>query len=382
MLTLGAQAPAQQPELSKPLHGMPLRESPTLVDPDNKLRNLVSRILSQYGLKLDDGQWVIGYVDDRTPIPNADSGIDSEGKRYIRFNKSFMERLSQAPDGNWLVYAIAAHEIGHHLGNHSLRPFFPRQLQEREADYQTGFVLARLGAGYKETTSLVRWVPMGPSLATDDYPPRSQRLCEIGRGWRDGARKNLFQIDAAEDKVRRAVLCTGQEPDPKRFALRVGHDIYGHDIKLEDADTHGVRGLDLAGCAMLCERLHNCKAFSFDRWFGICFPKDEIVASIVDPPSVIGVKSPQALPPPNTTAKTRMLLADKRRFYDTPIAAPTPSASVADCRQQCRNHERCYVYTFLVAQKQCLMYDETAKEGPYIHETALTGYKQQEQRTD
>ena len=290
-----------------------------------------------------------------------------------------MERLSQERDSKWLVYAIAAHEIGHHLGNHDLRLFFPRQLKEREADYQTGFVLARLGAGYQETTAILRWLP---GLKATDYPSRSQRLCELGRGWRDGANKHVFRIDAAEEKVRTAVLCTGKEPDPERFALRESQDIYGHDIKLEDKDTHGVRGLDLAGCAMLCEQLPNCKAFSFDRWFGIRFPKDEIVASIVDPPSVIGVKSPGALPPLNTTAKTRMLRAYKRRFHDTPIAAPTKSASVVDCRQQCRNHERCYVYTFLIARKQCLMYDETAKEGPYIDETALTGNKQQEQRTN
>ena len=43
LLTLGAQAPAQQPELGKPFHGMPLPELPPLVDTDTKARNLVNR---------------------------------------------------------------------------------------------------------------------------------------------------------------------------------------------------------------------------------------------------------------------------------------------------------------------------------------------------
>ena len=262
--------------------------------------------------------------------------------------------------------------MSHHLGNHVLRPLFSRssrQLAEREADYHTGFVLGRMSATYGKTTDVIRWLPGKDA----DYPTREQRLCELGRGWRDAQKLiDLFATDP--EKKAGPVLCDGKAPDPARFSLRANHDIYGHDI-LFDGKAY-VEGLDLAACSMLCDNNPNCKGFSFDRWRGLCYLKDEIAHSIIDPPSVIGAKLPVGLLPPNPDRKTIMHSTGNKRFHDSPIDAPSAASSARDCQAQCKNNERCFVYTFFVGQNSCLMYDTT--EGPYYDETALSGFKQQE----
>jgi hypothetical protein len=366
-----AQQPSQQPELGKPYHSLP-PPGALRVDTDNKARDLVALILSQYGLKLDDDQWKIWIdITQGNDTPDAMAGF-SGGKRWIVFNEAFMERLSRGRHGNWHIYAIAAHEVSHHLGNHVLRRFLPRQLAEREADYHAGFVLGRMGASYGQTTGVVRWLPGGGQVT--DYPPRSQRLCELGRGWRDGKGLDPLSTVTADGKSVLALLCTGQKPDSTRFIWRENHDSYGHDILFDGKP--GIPGLDLASCALLCDNTPNCKGFSFDRWFGWCYLKDEITDSIVDPPSVMGVKRPKGLPPRNATAEIKMIDGGNKRFRDTPIAE-TSLKSVGDCKRQCRTHKRCFVYTFLVAQERCLMFETT--EGPYIDDGAVSGFKQQEQ---
>jgi hypothetical protein len=353
--------------LGKPYHDMPPSASLRL-DTDNKARDLVSLVLKQYGLKLDDDQWTIWIDEKGSETPNAAAGFfRSSGKRWIAFNAAFMARLSEARNGDWIIYAIAAHEVSHHLGNHFLRPSLMqtkrgRQFVEREADYHAGFVLGRMGADYKPTVEVVRWLPSGGEET--DYPPRSQRLCELGRGWRDG--KRLISM--------LPVLCAGQEPDRTRFAWRENHDIYGHDIVVDGKPY--IQGVDLAACAMLCDQNPDCKGFSFDRWYGYCYLKREIAPSTVDPPSVMGVKLPKEQPPPSATAKMRMIISGKQQFHGTPITAPTFAGSRNDCSQQCSNHTSCFVYTFLVAQQRCLMFETT--EGPYYNDAALSGYKQQE----
>lgn len=65
---------------------------------------------------------VIAFVtDDTRDVPNAEARIDAAGKRVIGFNSAFMQGLKKGADDNeWALVAIAAHELGHHAGNHNL----------------------------------------------------------------------------------------------------------------------------------------------------------------------------------------------------------------------------------------------------------------------
>jgi hypothetical protein len=269
-----------------------------VLDTDGQARELVALILEQYGLKLDDEQWEIWLADDADDTPNA--AANYSGKRQIYFNKAFMDRIKQRRRDDWTLIAIAAHEVGHHLGNHVLRPWLRRQLAEREADYHAGFVLARMGAGYADTIDVVRWPP---EVASSDYPSREQRLCEIGRGWRDGNKLEPIVSHAAGGAAGALLqICEGTAPDPKQFKTRVNRDFYGDDILV--GGQVGIPGIELSACAARCQEMPECKAFSFDRWHGWCFPKSKISATLTDPPSIIGVKQPGALPNANQQAQS------------------------------------------------------------------------------
>lgn len=363
-----------------PLHPTsPLSISrPSIVPPgidSLRARSLVTTILAQYGLSLDDQAWEIWVTDDTDETPNAAANVGlrrtSDGHqslvRQIYFNRAFVERIERAGDKNWTLYAIAAHEVAHQLGNHVLRSGLSRPLAEREADYHSGFVISRMGATYGMATEVVRWLPG----QTKDYPSRAQRLCEIGRGWRDGQR--LESIAANTTDAKRPQFCEDRPPDPAVFRTRVNRDIHGHDI-LVDGKPY-IPGIDIAACAERCKDLAACKAFSFDRWQGYCYLKDNINTSYVDPPSTIGVKRPADLPNVSSTAPNETIIVRNRRFHDSPRKQPERTETFAVCQTSCEDNRDCVAFTYLKTTKMCSHFDRSI--GHYIDERADSGYKRQ-----
>ena len=114
-------------------------------------------------------------------IENAAAVIISEesnSERYLLYNPSFIKQLDQS--NIWEVYAIMAHEIGHHLQGHTLTTDDSKPPEELEADEYAGFILASLGATIDESLSLWRSLPAEGSMT---HPPRAQRLGAVRRGW-------------------------------------------------------------------------------------------------------------------------------------------------------------------------------------------------------
>jgi hypothetical protein len=364
--TLVQQADAQS------VHELQAAPTNRVIDTDGEARELVAEVLKQYGLKLNDDDWEIYITNDGSDTPNAAANFT--GKRQIAFNTAFMRRLSERSGDNWTLYAIAAHELAHHLGNHVLRPYFRRQLAEREADYHAGFVLGRMGAPYTRTIDVVRWLP---DIAAE-YPSRAQRLCEIGRGWRDANRLAPLQSPAETRSAATTTLqsCEGGQPDESVYRLRKNRDIYGHDIAFNG--KIGIPGVELSACAAYCAELPECKAFSFDSWHGWCFPKSAVAASNADPPSVIGVKRPVAIPSVDQTLISGFVLVRNRRFRDAPDPAPAAVANFDACKRQCAESTHCVAFSFEKASKVCSMFRATV--GHYIDELADSGYKQQRPR--
>jgi len=354
-------------EERRPYHEIAKPKSIT-VDTDGKAREIVAEVLKQYGLKMDDEAWEIWVTQDDNDTPNAASNFT--GKRQIFFNGAFMAKISRSGQQDWTVYAIAAHEIGHHLGNHVLRPWLRRQLAEREADYHAGFVLGRMNATYQQTIDMVRWLPGGRAT---DYPPREQRLCEIGRGWRDATRLEPIPPDNAQGSATALQVCDGKMPDPSKYQTRVNRDIYGNDIFV--AGRPGIPGIDLAACAARCNEVQECKGFSFDRWNGICFLKNKLSKLIGDPPSIVGVKRPAGLPSWDSEAKNEVVVVRNRRFRDTPRQTPREVENFDACRALCVTSLDCVTFSYLKATRVCSVYDKTV--GPYIDELADSGYKRQ-----
>jgi PAN domain len=372
LLALGnSPAVAQQkPAPNAPFHEIGKPKSIT-VDSNGKARDLVRVVLKQWGLKLDDSSWEIFVTQDGSDTPNAASNF-VDGKRQIYFNSAFMDRIGNSnPDSYWTLYAIAAHELGHHLGNHVLRRWLRRPLKEREADYQAGFVLGRMGAEYQWTIDVVRWLPGG---VASDYPPRPQRLCEIGRGWRDARGLEPIPEDRPGTSSSSVLqTCDGGEVDETVFQTVVNRDLYGNDILVDGKP--GIPGIDLAACAAHCNETNECKAFSFDRWHGICFPKDGISNFVLDPPSIVGVKKPNALPDWNDKLPTVLATVRDREFRDEPLAPPQKMTNLDACRSACRSRSDCIAFTFSKTAQTCSMFEKTI--GHYVSDLAVSGYKLQ-----
>jgi hypothetical protein len=327
----------------------------------------VTRILAQYGLKMDQDVWEIQKQKNADETPNA-SALFRGGKRLIVFNKAFIDRVMRNSKDDWVIIGIAAHEIGHHLGNHVLSSTHSKQQAEREADFHAGFVLARLGANLQQSSEYIRWLP---SASSSEYPTREQRLCEIGKGWRDGS--GLPPVPREPNPLHDSRSCEGYMPDPIVYETEINRDIYGNDIK-QDGQM-GIPGIDLSTCAARCEEVKECKGFSFDRWYGWCFLKEKIVPSVLDPSSIIGVKRSGVLPEYNSLLPKKIQIIAKQKFHEKPYNDRRWSLNYGVCSKKCASDDACVALSFEIATRKCFLFSNV--KGMYFDETAISGYKHQ-----
>ena len=116
-------------------------------------------------------------------VGNAQAEIRN-GKRAILYNPSWMLELVTSAQTNWVMIQTLAHEVGHHLSFHEGYTSDVRRNreQELEADYFSGFILARLGATAEQATVADRILAAADS---DTHPDSARRIEEITRGWND-----------------------------------------------------------------------------------------------------------------------------------------------------------------------------------------------------
>ena len=124
---------------------------------------------------------------------NTAAAVNSNAKNYILYNEKFYYELMSKAGTEWGPLSVFAHEIAHHLESHLL----PKQysatghdhqkqqgqmlIQELEADWFSGRILAKMGATQIEATEAVRKVI--PAHATATHPARAARLAIIENGW-------------------------------------------------------------------------------------------------------------------------------------------------------------------------------------------------------
>lgn len=127
-----------------------------------------------------------------------------DGRRVIIYSPEFVRMLEQATDREaWVAYSVLAHELGHHVNGHTLGGHGDGWLQELQADYYSGFALARLGASREDArAALLAWSDVTSEVAgTVDHPPLEARLEHVDKGWREGAAQAARPADA---KTQRA----------------------------------------------------------------------------------------------------------------------------------------------------------------------------------
>lgn len=139
---------------------------------------MVNTIVSQIGI-------VQNFIVEAANVLNAKAHV-SDYKRYIYYSEDFMRKLAADMPGNWPSLTILAHEVGHHIQGHTLKPGPGRPEMELEADRFSGFIVARLGGSVDDATqTLVAASEFGSAT----HPPRSARIEAVINGW-NSAPKN------------------------------------------------------------------------------------------------------------------------------------------------------------------------------------------------
>ena len=150
---------------------------------DREAENSVKRILSYSGLEPN-------FKITAANVPNAAAVLDDSGEtRLILYNQDFMERIKGSARTDWAAISILAHEIGHHLQGHTLKPGGSRPPSELEADKYSGFVVGMLGGTLDDAQAVMRMIASDEGSAT--HPAKDARLAAITNGWKQA--QELFK---------------------------------------------------------------------------------------------------------------------------------------------------------------------------------------------
>lgn len=347
---------------------------------DEDAHKLVAEVLSYFGI--GSFTWeVLLAPDDKDTAHAMAKFIPAGPRRQIIFNQKFMNQLA-VESSRWAQYCVASHEIGHLLRAHLERHAIKLYDAELEADFYCGFVLGKMGASYDHTVGSIGWFSGSPG-----YPPREERVAQIGHGWTDATglsagseRVVLWQ----SDNTLVAQGITGPDPTPvannpapllAKYDYKNNRDLYGYDIAFTNGRA-GIPGLNLEQCVRRCDETAACKAFSFDKWNGWCFLKSDVSTSLLDPPSILGVKAPGELPKVSKGPALLLKLVGKR-FRDKPRRI-TKAVDAESCRSICADDLNCVAFSFvksLPPEEACFLFDRS--EGYYADENAVSGYKRQ-----
>ncbi len=150
---------------------------------DEDAQLAVDRILKQIGLP-SKGFTLKSCPNINNAVAKNIKGSNGKYHRYILYDNQFMSRIENSANTDWSAISILAHEIGHHLIGHSLNNEGSNHTYELEADYWSGWALAKLGASLTEAQSAIQ--SLRYEKATSTHPAKKDRLLEIEKGWDDG----------------------------------------------------------------------------------------------------------------------------------------------------------------------------------------------------
>lgn len=130
---------------------------------------------------LDSINWKENFnIQEQNGINNAYATI-IRNKRYIIYDNDFLENLDGYAGTKWASISVLAHEMGHHYRNHVIDTRGSTPPKEIEADYFSGYVMAKLGATSTEARSAMEQI--ASSQASASHPAKADRLNAISRGW-------------------------------------------------------------------------------------------------------------------------------------------------------------------------------------------------------
>ena len=119
-------------------------------------------------------------IQEQNGINNAYATI-IRNQRYIVYDNIFLENLDGHAGTKWASISVLAHEMGHHYRNHVIDRQGSTPPKELEADYFSGYVMAKLGASAQEAMAAMERIAAPTASAT--HPAKANRLKSIMQGW-------------------------------------------------------------------------------------------------------------------------------------------------------------------------------------------------------
>jgi hypothetical protein len=130
---------------------------------------------------LDKINWKENFlVQEQNGINNAYATI-IRNQRYIIYDNAFLENLDNHARTKWASISVLAHEMGHHYRNHVIDRQGSTPPKELEADYFSGYVMAKLGASVAEASAAMEKI--ATSAASSTHPAKGDRIRSIIQGW-------------------------------------------------------------------------------------------------------------------------------------------------------------------------------------------------------
>ena len=130
---------------------------------------------------LDSINWQENFnIREQAGINNAYATI-IRNQRYIVYDNAFLENLDSYAKTKWASLSVMAHEMGHHYRNHVVDASGSTPSKEIEADYFSGYVMAKMGARLNEAMAAMQNIASERGSAT--HPAKSNRLAAITQGW-------------------------------------------------------------------------------------------------------------------------------------------------------------------------------------------------------
>lgn len=149
---------------------------------DTSTTSAVASIMKQTGLQ-------VNFELVAANVPNALATMEGN-RRLILYNQLFMRDMATKSGTDWAALSVLAHEIGHHLNQHTLGSGGGRDEQELAADRFSGDVLFKMGATMEQARAAMA---SRPETKSPNYPAKAVRLVAIGNGW-IGAQENAGKV--------------------------------------------------------------------------------------------------------------------------------------------------------------------------------------------